>query len=34
MDQLKRKGKVRQRAPGRRAAQPSGKKPWSWDDDA
>ena len=33
MDLLKRKGKVRQRAPGRRAAKPSGK-PWSWDDEA
>ena len=33
MDQLQRKGKVRQRAPGRRAAQPS-DKPWSWDEDA
>jgi transcriptional regulator with XRE-family HTH domain len=33
MDQLKRKGKVRQRAPGRRASEQLGK-PWSWDDDA
>jgi transcriptional regulator with XRE-family HTH domain len=33
MDLLKRKGKVRQRASGRRAAKPSGK-PWSWDDEA
>jgi DNA-binding XRE family transcriptional regulator len=33
MDQLKRKGKVRQRAPGRRASEQPGK-PWSWDDDA
>jgi len=32
MDLLKRKGKVRQRAPGsRRPEQP--EKPWSWDDD-
>ena len=33
MDLLKRKGKVRQRASGRRAARPAGKS-WSWDDDA
>jgi len=33
MDLLKRKGKVRQRASGRRAAPPAGKS-WSWDDDA
>jgi len=33
MDLLKRKGKVRQRASGRRAAQPAGKS-WSWDDEA
>ena len=33
MDLLKRKGKVRQRASGNRAAKSSGK-PWSWDDDA
>lgn len=33
MDLLKRKGKVRQRASGRRAAKPPGK-PWSWDDEA
>ncbi|HEY9149583.1 MAG TPA: helix-turn-helix transcriptional regulator [Gammaproteobacteria bacterium] len=33
MDQLKRKGKVRQRAPGRRGSEPPGK-PWSWDDEA
>ncbi|MFC1719771.1 helix-turn-helix domain-containing protein [Pseudomonadota bacterium] len=33
MDLLKRKGKVRQRASGRRAAQSTGK-PWSWDDEA
>jgi len=32
MDLLKRKGKVRQRASGKRTAKPSGK-PWSWDDD-
>jgi transcriptional regulator with XRE-family HTH domain len=33
MDLLKRKGKVRQRASGKRAAKAPGK-PWSWDDDA
>ena len=33
MDLLKRKGKVRQRASGRRAARPAGKS-WSRDDDA
>ena len=33
MDLLKRKGKVRQRASGRRASnQP--EKPWSWDDES
>ncbi|MCP5145762.1 MAG: helix-turn-helix domain-containing protein [Gammaproteobacteria bacterium] len=32
MDLLKRKGKVRKRASGRRAAKPSGK-PWSWNDE-
>ncbi len=32
MDLLKRRGKVRQRAPGSRRAQVSGE-PWSWDDD-
>lgn len=31
MDLLKRKGKVRQRASGRRAATAAGK-PWRWDD--
>lgn len=31
MDLLKRKGKVRQRASGRRAAQATGK-PWRWDE--
>jgi transcriptional regulator with XRE-family HTH domain len=31
MDLLKRKGKVRQRASGRRAAKPTGE-PWRWDD--
>jgi transcriptional regulator with XRE-family HTH domain len=31
MDLLKRKGKVRQRAAGRRAATPTGKA-WSWDE--
>ncbi|MFM9972332.1 MAG: helix-turn-helix domain-containing protein [Burkholderiales bacterium] len=31
MDLLKRKGKVRQRASGRRAVKPAGT-PWSWDD--
>ena len=33
MDLLKRKGKVRQRASGRRAAKAPGT-PWSWDEDA
>ncbi len=33
MDLLKRKGKVRQRASGKRAAKAAGK-PWSWDDEA
>lgn len=33
MDLLKRKGKVRQRAPRQRASE-SFEKPWSWDDDA
>ncbi|MCJ7815683.1 MAG: helix-turn-helix transcriptional regulator [Xanthomonadales bacterium] len=33
MDLLKRKGKVRQRASGQRAAKAPGK-PWGWDDDA
>jgi transcriptional regulator with XRE-family HTH domain len=33
MDLLKRKGKVRQRASGKRAAKPK-EKPWSWDDEA
>ena len=32
MDMLKRKGKVRKRASGNRAAKSSGK-PWSWDDE-
>lgn len=32
MDLLKRKGKIRQRAPGRRAAK-SPAMPWAWDDD-
>lgn len=32
MDLLKRMGKVRQRASGRRAAQATGK-PWHWDDE-
>jgi transcriptional regulator with XRE-family HTH domain len=32
MDLLKRRGKVRQRAPGSRRSDQSGK-PWSWDDD-
>jgi len=31
MDLLKRKGKVRQRAPGRRSAKAKGK-PWRWDE--
>lgn len=31
MDLLKRKGKVRQRASGRRSAKATGK-PWQWDD--
>ena len=31
MDLLKRKGKVRQRASGQRAAKPTGK-PWRWDE--
>lgn len=33
MDLLKRKGKVRQRASGKRAAKSSGKS-WNWDDEA
>jgi len=33
MDLLKRKGKVRQRASGKRAAKTPGKS-WNWDDDA
>jgi transcriptional regulator with XRE-family HTH domain len=33
MDLLKRKGKVRQRASGKRATKTPGK-PWSWDDEA
>lgn len=33
MELLKRKGKVRQRAPGRRAA-PRAEKPWSWGDES
>ena len=32
MDLLKRKGKVRQRASGRRTGQPT-RKPWRWNDD-
>jgi len=32
MDLLKRKGKVRQRASGKRAPRPA-KEPWSWDED-
>lgn len=33
MELLKRKGKARQRAPGRRASHPP-EKPWSWDDES
>ena len=33
MELLKRKGRVRQRAPGRRASHPP-EKPWSWDDNS
>ncbi len=33
MDLLQRKGKVRQRASGKRTGKPSGE-PWSWEDDA
>jgi len=33
MDLLKRKGKVRQRASGRRASSEP-KKPWSWGDES
>jgi len=33
MELLKRKGKVQQRAPGRRASTPP-EKPWSWDEDS
>jgi len=33
MDLLKRKGKVRQRASGRRSSAPA-RKPWSWDDES
>lgn len=32
MDLLKRKGKVRQRASGRRATKATGKQPWRWDE--
>lgn len=33
MELLKRKGKARQRAPGRRTAEQR-EKPWSWDDES